>query len=105
MDSFSLPEKAAMNEAVIEAVNEYIEQFYNEPGLIFWEFKTMVYSRWAANEILEKLISDPLTDPFLLVIEFYNRMDYFMALSKDPKSTPMFAIARDTAEEILQILN
>ena len=92
-----------MNEIAIQEVKLYIEEClfeprYNWPADIFEERS---YSRWAAFEIIQRLMDQPFVSPILIIEGFMYEMASRSHIEEDLSKDHMFQIARDTAEDIL----
>lgn len=92
-----------MNEEAAQAITDYIEEYLFEPDANWpksW-FNQRTYSRWAANEILELIIDNPLTSPMIIIDEFLIKMSYYSCMSENQNISIIFSTAVDTAEDIL----
>lgn len=92
-----------MNEEAILAIIKYIDECLFEPANNWpknW-FNQRTYSRWAANEILELVIDNPLTQPSMVIDEFLVKMSYYSCMSENQNINIIFSTAVDTAEDIL----
>lgn len=70
----------------------------------FWasyDFKFRSYSRWVADELIERMNAEPARDPARIVEEFAEEMDRYYEASENERGWQLFAIARDAAREIL----
>lgn len=96
-----------MNEVAIYKIMGYIENALFEPRYRWSEsvFKERSYSRWAAFEILERIMDRPFTPPDLIIDEFIIKMEYFSCFHEDTEASRMFIIARDAAQDILEIIS
>lgn len=94
-----------MNEVAICKIMSYIENALFEPRYRWSEsmFKERSYSRWAAFEILERIMDRPFTQPDLIIEEFIIKMAYFSCINEDTEASRMFIVARDAAEDILSL--
>lgn len=94
------------NEKAIIMIIAYINEHLFEPGSNWpkhW-FDGRVYSRWAANEILERVMDHPHISAFDTIEEFYFKMNLFSAYSSDEKIDSIFLVALETASDILDML-
>lgn len=102
-----------MNEAAaIQKIQNYID---NRLPVISWpkcEFEVSTYSRWAAYEIMERIIDEAsLLPPHItgrepksyvqIIEEFIETLDRMFDISDTVQSQFMFSIAKDTARDIL----
>lgn len=81
----------------------YIEDYYCAPPFAWHKqlFEEMTYSRWAALEIVERLMDHPLDPPETVVEDFLLRVALYSQVAKTPTQQRIFSIAEDTAEDIL----
>lgn len=96
-----------MNEAAIIKIMSHIENALFEPQYKWDEsiFKERSYARWAAFEILARIMDSPFTPPDLIIDEFIIKMAYFSCINEDTEASRMFIIARDAAQDILDIIS
>lgn len=95
-----------MNELEIKLVLKFIEDYLFEPTKS-WprdEFDERAYARWAAYEIVERLMDCPFDPPDLIIEEFMLELDIYSHQTKSEHIKDMFSIARDTALDILCLL-
>ena len=95
-----------MNEIAIAAILRYIDGYLFEPS---WNwprqyFNRRCYERWAASEIIDRLSDHPFDDPEQTVERFYLEMAYYSSFKEESEQNVMFAIAKETAMDILQYL-
>lgn len=92
-----------MKEAIVSALQEYIDEYLFEPGKN-WpkeEFNRRSYSRWAANEIMERLLREmDIRDPLDIIEEFSDEMDRCLDLSENRDIYFIFIVAKETADDI-----
>ena len=96
-----------MNEVAICKIMSYIENNLFEPGYL-WDkhiFKERSYSRWAAYEILERIMDNPFSSPDMIIDEFIIKTALYSCINEDSEASRMFIIARDTAEEISELIS
>lgn len=100
-------------ESAISVIKKYMDDFLFEPKLT-WpdnEFDTRCYSRWAAEEILERIIleSEKLPEyitnknvkkPLELIKDFINELHIYTQIYNDNKNSIIFYIAERTAIDI-----
>lgn len=103
-----------MYDRAIKTIREYIDKNLPELDSIYpkYEFDTRSYARWAANEILERLIMEDASslpcyitgeEPrsvLEIINEFIAEVDYYFYISTDVRSQEMFNIAVNTANYI-----
>ena len=90
-----------MYEAVILILQGYITEHLFEPGSNWpkFYFDERSYSRWAANEIIERVKEHKTTPPIVIIEEFILELDNYSCIN--PKNEELFSFARDAAEDIL----
>ena len=96
-----------MSTEAAQKLMAYIEDYYCQPPFVWHErlFEEMSYSRWAALEIVERLMDRPLDPPEVVVEDFLLRVMLYSQVAKTPTQQRIFSIAEDTAEDILQFFN
>lgn len=62
------------------------------------------YTNWAVEEMLHTIYINPFADPENVVMGFAIQMAYFYCLSNSPEQQEMFNLARETAEDLLNLL-
>lgn len=94
-----------MNEAAVLAIINYMEECLFEPKRNWPEywFNQKSYSRWAANEILERVMDHPMMPPIMVIEEFMITMDLYSCMAEDTRVSIIFSIAKDTAEDIMSL--
>lgn len=92
-----------MNEAVILIIQDYITEHLFEPGPNWprYYFEERSYSRWVANEIIERIKAQPSTSPMIVIEDFIRELDNCYCASEHHEV--LFSIARDAAEEIIRL--
>ena len=91
-----------MYEVSTMVVTNYMNDFLPEPD-IHWpkeEFEKRTYARWAAGEILKRIMDRPEDDPVEIIDEFSMEVMYY---SQNTEGTPnhlIFETAFETAEQI-----
>lgn len=60
------------------------------------------YSRWAAREILIRLIKEKNTPPLIIIERFRDQMDDYSC--RNIHTSYMFSVAKDMAEWIIDLL-
>jgi hypothetical protein len=104
------------DEIVICHISNYIDEELREPQADWSEeeFRIQSYSRWAANEILDRIIKEAsklpyhisgkeLIPPVQIIVEFVDEMDYYADLNNEETFTGIerFSVAREAAKELL----
>lgn len=98
---------------IIMKIQKYIDESLFEPHINWpkYEFLRRSYSRWAANEILCRILKESLKPPpyitgfepeapSAIIREFIDEMDYYSDISTDVKKQRIFIIAKETAIDI-----
>ena len=68
-----------------------------------YEFRRRSYERWAANEIIERIITMPETEPFFIMLYFKYQMDALSGICEDSDAEFIFITARNIADEIISL--
>lgn len=105
-----------MYEQAIAKVQQYRDTYLPEMHSVYpkYEFDTRSYARWAANEIIDRLIEeDSRLPPYITgrdaptVVEIINgfigELEYYFDISGDQRRQEMFNVAENTAKYILHI--
>ena len=92
-----------MHETAVAIITEYIEDALFEPAKNWPEhwFLQRSYERWAAGEILTRVLDNPTTPAVPIIESFMIQMLIFSSKAKDSKGPNIFTIAKETAEDIL----
>jgi hypothetical protein len=99
-----------MNEREILRVLDYMGENLPEPNRAecgtepICQRPRLSYSRWAADEILNRLLDRPFTQAAETVEEFIVKMAYFLCVAGEAGTAAIFSAAKDTAEEILEAI-
>ena len=91
-----------MNEVAIDIILTYIDQSLFEPDHKWPDhiFEYRTYSRWAAYEVLERIMDHPHDDPIMVFDRFWFEICSILNGDLDPKKKKIFSIAKQTIEEI-----
>lgn len=95
-----------INDYAIQTILNYVEKHLFIPQKK-WDTHLLdqrIYARWAAMEIVERLINNPLTDADDVIFWYAIEMSMYLRMSTDEKTVFIFTTAKETAEEILQII-
>lgn len=94
-----------MNEVEIKKISQYIENDLFEPGPNWPHhlFEERSYSRWAAFEILHRLMDYPFDQADVIIDGFIFEMSMF-AHGDNTNGRHIFSIAEKVARDILFIL-
>lgn len=93
-----------LSEITVQKILRYTEDHLFEPDRK-WPIDILEqrsYARWAAFEIIELVMNNPLEDPYILIEEFRLEMLSYSYMYDGEKD--MFAIAEYVANDILQLL-
>lgn len=63
------------------------------------------YTEWAAEEIKDRILRNPLRPPYDVIEYYIAEMTYYTSLSTNFESTFIFDVARETAENILSLID
>lgn len=98
----------------ISIIQEYIDECLFEPSSNWpkCEFDERCYSRWAANELIERMKTESeilpehisgrkAKSPLKVIENFINELEYFLMTTDDQKHRFLFSAARDTAIDIV----
>lgn len=93
--------------SVIEEIDDYIEKMVNALPDDFKRRKNDELSavEWAATTIRDRITNHPEKDPYDIIEYFIMEMTHFIAISNETEPTVVFQIARETAEDILIIVD
>lgn len=89
------------NSSAIDVVLTYCTRLERQK-IPYWrseEFAQLSYSKTAAYSILSALKIDETTPPLQIIEDFRDRMNELACLN--PKTSIMFSVAHDTAEDII----
>lgn len=91
-----------MNDNAVDIIREYIQEYLFEPS-VSWdktEFMKRSYARWAAYEIVNRIMDNPF-DMILDTIDcFIAEMVIYVCCGKSRQSSFIFQTAIETAEDI-----
>ena len=92
-----------MNEAVISILQSYISEHLFEPGPNWPKFYVdeRLYSRWAANEIIERIKKNYTTSPLIVIEDFIRELDICCEATENHDL--LFSAARETADDIIYL--
>ncbi len=68
------------------------------------EFIKRSYERWAAYELANEIMDNPLEDPFIIIENFIVRMAMFSCIGRDKERSYMFSVAVEVAENFSNAL-
>ena len=106
--------------AAIRTIQRYLDEKLPEPvrppnPKAVDSFEERSHSRWAANELMERIMDEELKLPYHIsgleqkipveiAKEFIDELQYCWANADDPEKKRMFAAATYTVEDILSLL-
>lgn len=103
-----------MYETAISVIQEYMDENFFEPGRNWpkYEFFERSCSRWAADEIIRRLIDETEklppyisgqepNPPIGVIHEFINELTYYSEYGEDKGKQAMFSIAKEAAIDII----
>lgn len=102
-----------MYDIEVSTIQDYIDECLFEPSYDWpeYEFNTRCYERWAANEILDRILRESMLFPentyisprktlYRVIEDFMNEMDYQARFTDNKKHHLIFSTAKDTARDI-----
>lgn len=92
-----------MNELAVSVIQEYIDEYLFEPRSNWckYEFNVRSYSRWAANEIIERIRNDSERSPVNIISEFIREVDLCCEKTPTNQAQLIFEVAKETATDIV----
>lgn len=96
-----------MNELEIRAISAYADEFLFEPGANWPKFcfDRRSYARWAVTELLTLIMDRPFVPAELTIEAFAIKCGWFTeCFATETTQNFIFSIARDTANDILDVL-
>lgn len=95
-----------MHDKVVMTILTYIEDHLFEPSRTWPNdiFAHRAYARWAACEIIQLVMDNPLEDPRILIEGFAIKMIAYSNLYTPSNGCNMFTVAEDVANDILQLI-
>lgn len=86
-------------------IYNYIEKHLFSPAAAWsdYEFKRRSYARWAACEIMDRVMKSEDKEPFFIILYFIYQTDKLAEIREDSDAEFIFKTARQTAEEILEL--
>lgn len=95
-----------MNETAIQKIQQALEENLFEPnkGWSDYIFEERSYARWAAYEIMNRIMDRPYDDPEIIVEEFALMIAKLGSETRVSTKRRIFLIAYQTAADILTIL-
>lgn len=90
-----------------EMILKYIEEYLPMIESTFQKeaVKERSYSRWAAYEVVERLMDHPFDPPQTIVDAFLLELLYYSNMSKSEQQKSMWTTAIDTLEDISCLLD
>lgn len=95
-----------MNEIAIQRITKYIDESLFEPGCHWprYIFEERTYSRWAAFEIVKRLMDRPFEQADDIIDEFIIELGIYADIDEASHNTRMFSIAAEAATDILHLI-
>ena len=86
-------------------IGEFLDEYLFEamPSWPKREFQNRSYERWAAKEILRRIVECPEDSVVNTIQKFIEDLYVFEEDSDDWSSVRIFRVARETAEDILKL--
>lgn len=87
----------------VEIIQKYIQEHLFEPSTSWskYEFQKRSYSQWAAYEIINRIMDNPLDAPVDTIEKFIVEMAFYACYGEDEHRSWIFQTAAETAEEII----
>lgn len=92
------------NDYILSVIREYADECLKEPRYRLPRgcFEQRSYQKWAVDEILKSIERSKFIPPIMVVENFIRKMDDFSCRNK--KTSFIFSVAHDMAEDILDVL-
>lgn len=103
-----------MNEQDISKLKQYIDTYLFVPNIGWFKdaFDVQIYSRWAANEILYRMMDEatkvpeyisgtPQRSTIEIVEGFIDEVEYCYEVAEKPSAKSIFYVAANAAKNIL----
>ena len=107
-----------MNDKAVFKIQKYIDECLFEPSINWfkYEFKKRSYARWAAFEILDRIIEEEMKlpafisgqerlTPVEIIWQYVEVFDSYSDLTEDKDVQFIFSTARDTAENLIYLFS
>lgn len=90
-------------DVAVTIIKEYIDQYLFSPSFSWlkYEFKKRSYSQWAAYEIINRIMDNPLEMPVCIIENFMFEMATYACYGEDEQRSEIFQTAVETAEELV----
>lgn len=94
-----------MNEVAIQEIMNYVEENLFEPQKNWPKdiFEERAYSRWAAFELIDRIMDHPLDPPDMIIENFIFEMIKLSHNTENREKCRIFSIASDVAEDIIYL--
>lgn len=95
----------SMNEIAIQVIMDYVEENLFEPQNNWPKdiFEERAYSRWAAFELINRIIDHPKDPPDIVIENFIFEMIRFSHETENREKCRVFTIASEVAEDIIYL--
>lgn len=96
-----------MCDAAVSIIQEYVDKHFFSPSNTWckYEFEKRSYSRWAAYEIIDRIMDKPFEIPICVIENFIFEMAMYACYGEDKHRSFIFQTAVETAEEIILLFN
>lgn len=90
-------------DVAISIIHDYINKHLFSPSFSWckYEFEKRSYSQWAAYEILNRIMDQPLKDPITVIEGFIFETAMYTCYGEDEHRSFIFQTAVETAEELI----
>ena len=94
-----------MDDEAIATIIKYINEKLPEPDIKWTKeaFDTRTTERWAAFEIIERLMDRPFDMPDMVVYDYMIKMSVYSYYHDNTERKYIFRVASNTAEKILNL--
>lgn len=91
--------------SILETLERYVDEnlFMPSPRWPTYEFDVRCYERWAANEVIYKIMHET-EDPIVIMQDFYKQVKKCMFEADSPEVRLIFSTAVETIEELGSLL-
>lgn len=89
-----------------QLILKYMNDMIREPHIRLSRtyFEQRVYSKWATEELLTRIMDNPYESPFDVIELYILELECCIYAASDSPNRKIFTIAKETAEDILDYL-
>lgn len=87
----------------VSIIHKYADKYLFSPSFSWdkYEFRKRSYQQWAAYEIINRIMDNPLDAPMDTIEKFIVEMAFYACYGEDEHRSWIFQTAAETAEEII----